>query len=248
MFKCSFCSYQSDSKLLFVKHNFQAHSTEMNFQYVCGIGSCPRVFERATTFNAFRSHCIRYHHNWKEQIIPFVGISEAAHTEDVTFSTRRNCVSDEEVENMDCDEVGNEISENDYINSSEENTADTHLDVEVAAARFLLNLKEKFKLSQVSLNYTIKAVEEITAISACNIKQSVLRKLHEEGITASSVSLDQCFLPVNPFVNLGTEYQQTKYYKERFNLIVRVNYFITVFLIIMLLHIGICNNFIRYIT
>ena len=33
--------------------------------------------------------------------------------------------------------------------------------LELAAAYFVLNLKEKFKLSQVLLNFAIKSVEEI---------------------------------------------------------------------------------------
>ena len=54
----------------FVKHLFDAHNTEETFNYICGISSCTRSFVTGATFEAFRDHCTRYHHNWKQEIIP----------------------------------------------------------------------------------------------------------------------------------------------------------------------------------
>ena len=67
----------------------------------------------------------------------------------------------------------------------------------------------------------MQAVNEITKLSANNIKQSVIKELQESGSTITScLDLDQYFLPVNPFDELNTEYQQTKFFKEKFGLVV----------------------------
>ena len=58
----------------------------------------------------------------------------------------------------------------------------------------------------------MQAVNEITKLSSNNIKQSVVKELQESGSTITSC-LDQYFLPVNPFDELNTEYQQTKVFK-----------------------------------
>ena len=66
--------------------------------------------------------------------------------------------------------------------------------IKTAAAKFLLNLKEKYKLTQVSLDYTVKAVEDLLLLSNKRLE--------------------------NPFEDLKTECQQNKFFKENFGLIV----------------------------
>lgn len=63
---CSYCSFCSDDNITFVKHLFQAHSSERNFQHVCGITSCPHTFNAATTYASFLTHCNRKHRNLRE--------------------------------------------------------------------------------------------------------------------------------------------------------------------------------------
>ena len=90
--------------------------------------------------------------------------------------------------------------------------------VKMAAAKFLLTLKERFKLIQASLDYTIKAVEEIMLLSA-----NVHRQSFVENRELASIPFDQHSSLANPFVGLKTEYQQTKCFKENFGLIVSYN-------------------------
>ena len=60
----------------------------------------------------------------------------------------------------------------------------SHVDtVKKAAANLVLPLKEKFKLSQSSIDYIIKAVEELTMLSTNTVKQSVMNNLHASGFT-----------------------------------------------------------------
>lgn len=68
MFICSYCSYRLKNKIFFIKHLFDTHNTEASFRYLCKISSCSHAFVSGDTFNAFRNHCMRYHHNWKERI------------------------------------------------------------------------------------------------------------------------------------------------------------------------------------
>ena len=71
MYPCTYCCYQSENKIFYVKHLFQAHNSATNFRYVCGISSCSCDFVTGDAFNAFRGLCTRCHHNWKEQIAKF---------------------------------------------------------------------------------------------------------------------------------------------------------------------------------
>ena len=86
--------------------------------------------------------------------------------------------------------------------------------VKMMAGKFILTLKEKFKLTQASLNYTIQTVNNITELSANSIKQSIMKELQESG-GIFTPSLDQCFLPINPFDELHTEYQQIMFFSCR---------------------------------
>ena len=94
---------------------------------------------------------------------------------------------------------------------------DGRTSLELTAAHFVLNLKEKFKLSQASLNFAIKGIEKIIEVSTNNIQDAVIKNL---SITTSNI--EQCFSQANPFINLKIEYQQTKYFKEHFGYIVRM--------------------------
>lgn len=49
-------------------------------------------------------------------------------------------------------------------------------DVVVNAAHFILNLKEKFKLSQVSLDFVIQSVEKLLRVSTDNIENFTSRR------------------------------------------------------------------------
>lgn len=80
--------------------------------------------------------------------------------------------------------------------------------LEMAAASFVLSLKEKFKLSQAALNFAITVVENI---STNNIQHSVMKILQESGSTAST---EHCFTSTNPFASLKTEYHKPNFLKK----------------------------------
>ena len=224
MFTCTFCSFRSENNVVFVRHLFDAHSSESNFNYVCGISSCGRNFATDATYEAFCDHCTRYHHNWRRTFIPTTGIEEL--TIDATLLATTN-ESRSSIEDDDIEDTLNCVEETlPFLESHGTEIVPVHRPrdddtsrMKMAAGNFVLTVKEKFKLTQASLNYIMQTVNEITKLSANNIKQSVMKELQGSG-SVIAPCLNQCFLPVNPFDELNTEYQQTKFFKEKFGLVV----------------------------
>ena len=71
MYSCIFCVFRSSNGINFVKHLFDAHSlTEPTFRYQCGISSCTHIFTQGFTYDTFRGHCARKHHNWQHGFTP----------------------------------------------------------------------------------------------------------------------------------------------------------------------------------
>ena len=89
--------------------------------------------------------------------------------------------------------------------------------LQTAAARFLLALKEQHRLTQVSINFLVEQVKLIVAGVVADVEEAVKSKLASEGVTTI---IHECFRDVNPFEGLETEYKQSKFYKENFNLVV----------------------------
>ena len=78
-------------------------------------------------------------------------------------------------------------------------------DIKKAAAKFIFMLKEKFKLTQASLDYTVTEVEALLTLSGA----FSFRKLR---------ACRQSYPP--PYDELKTEYQQTQVFQDNFGLTV----------------------------
>ena len=84
---------------------------------------------------------------------------------------------------------------------------------ERAAAMFLLTFKEKYMMPQAAINFATGAINGIID----SVRDSLLQSIQNDS--------DNISLPVNvqhedPFSSLRTEYQQTKFYREEFGMIV----------------------------
>ena len=195
-----------------MKHVFQAHCSESNFHYVCGITDCPHAFKTGATYASFLTHCNRKHSNWREilgrklclqfQIFPEL--------DDHSASSEGQPDVQEPMNLQQYDHSHDLCSSNELLTMSSEK-------VELAAARFLLTLKEKYRLTQASLNFALESVSDIINITSRNIEHAVCQELSESGISPSP----SCFHTPDPFSNLKTEYQQTKFHRDNFGLIVR---------------------------
>ena len=225
-YSCTFCSFRSGNGIEVVKHLFQAHTVEDNFCYVCVISSCTHAFTTGASFDTFCGHCARKHHDWKNGFIPTVNV-EAVGSTDIPYSSlglfdsgevEVGTVSCSTASDQDMDEADFNLSQTvNNTNKCEPEHAGPE-DVKMAAAKFLLTLKEEFKLTQTSLDYTIKAVVETMLLSANVHWQHFVE--HRE---LASIPFDQHSSFANPFVGLRTEYQQKKCFNENFGLIVHNN-------------------------
>ena len=224
LYTCKFCSFRSHNGIDFVKHYFEAHSFEATFHYICGISSCTRVFTSGSSFDAFRSHCNQKHNNWQHDFTPTLdyptvssadsectSIREASERVN-TADTSPDCENTQEGTNtIDCNFSNDGVMAHDPEQST--SNMSFHKDtIKIAAAKFILTLKEKFKLTQTSLDYTVKGVEELLLLSNKFLEQSVLE-------SPEFASSPFCFHS-SPFNDLKTEYQQTKFFKENFGLVV----------------------------
>ena len=223
-----FARFVQKNGIDFVKHIFKAHSFVATFHYKCGISSCTRVFTSGSSFDAFRSHCYQKHHNWQHDFTPTLEVGPAVSSagSDCTFIrevSERVSIADTPPDYESTQEDTNTIDynvSNDVVmpimaHDPEQSTSNMsfHKDIiKIAAAKFILTLKEKFKLTQTSLDYTVKGVEELLLLSSKYLEQSVSESL---GLASSPF----CF-HLSPFDDLKTEYQQTKFFKENFGLIV----------------------------
>ena len=192
---------------------FEAHCFEDSFTYNCKISSCSHAFKTGATYASFLTHCNRKHSNWREtlsattdhQINSFV-VNNLS--EEVAFASNINT-------EQDCD---SSVVLPDHDPCVDELCVYHEQSIEQATALFLLTLKEKYKLTQASLNFAISSLTNIVNMTINNIKELVHGQLAEMG--QSDLLLSSCFQQADLFSNLQTEYQETKYYKENFGLIV----------------------------
>ena len=105
---------------------------------------------------------------------------------------------------------------------------DTFLATKKSAALFLLSLKEKQKLTQVSLDKVIEGVTGLFQEQLSSLHSQIRSKLEEAGVDTATISgLSELFDQENvkhPFLGLETQHQQMKFYKENFTFVVS-NYY-----------------------
>ena len=105
-----------------------------------------------------------------------------------------------------------------------------------SSAIFLLGLKEKFKLTQVSLQGVVQSITGLNLQHAANLKAQVCTSILNRFIVSLTFDtqvfsilddsltdlqrerMEVCFKQLeDPFVGLCTQYQQMQYYKNNFN-------------------------------
>lgn len=220
---CIHCSFQCCSKLLLVKHEFEAHSTEANFRRTCDINGCPLLFR---SYGSFLSHANRKHPNWKEDLEAHAirSDSTASHTgiadsesvgvvtdsvpgdpgDDVLSDSGPGDSGDGDSEPDDSDGDSEPDDSGDGDSGDNLETYDpnqqtlgsetTNTDLQRTAALFLLTLKEKFKLTQTAVDFAMSSVKTMMDLVTSNA--------------------------VHPFSGLETEYLQNNYYRNYFDLVV----------------------------
>ncbi len=217
--ECKDCSFRCEELLNLIKHCFQTHSFEPAFSLVCGIQGCLHQFKFGSTFSSFKTHATRKHPNWRNEL--------GSHRASIQLSDDNNSVTyDPEVSSFDEVTYPNECpsSDSDTADESDGDTGPAR-SVEETAALFLLTLKEKYKLTQTALNFALGGVNQIVTGVCDSIEQSLKASIDTStlGFNISSV-----FEYNDPFSTLQTEYQQSKFYREHFGLVVSGKWLVAV--------------------
>lgn len=98
-------------------------------------------------------------------------------------------------------ESGSNTTLSDYAElctSTGEFCVENEQSVEQVAALFLLTLKQKYKLTQASLDFLVSPLTNIVNMAVRNIKESVYSQLSEIGQN-NDLSLSSCFLEIDLF-------------------------------------------------
>ena len=90
------------------------------------------------------------------------------------------------------------------------------------AALFLLTTKEHYQLTQSALDFITQQIQHMISFAVDDIDEAVRNYLAEQGLRGTPFSNEQLESLRSPFMHLQTEYLQNKFYRENFNLVVRI--------------------------
>ena len=160
---CSAASHLTFNVKGYVQHIrfFHAHHTDFNI--TCGIGGCQRSY---TNCGTFLNHVYAVHGESSKATCQV--LSQNSGSEDHDQSINHDEYNDEEEEG-EYENYGVELPSQNYDNQ-------IHCSQEFlqkSAATFLLGLKEKFKLTQVSLQGIIQGVTSLNSQNISTLKTQV---------------------------------------------------------------------------
>ena len=163
-------------------------------------------FKVGSTYSSFKTHASRKHPNWQadiENTVPF--------HEDPNELETPEPFGDHEQPASTSQSINNDAP------SSEDDVPNGTLSIERTAALFLLTFKERYMLPQAAINFAVSAVNGIVTSACESIQQSLLTSIN---LPTDEISTH--FEPEDPFASLQTEYQQTKFYRQVFGMVVSV--------------------------
>ena len=214
-FFCTLCPFRCTARLQLIQHSFQTHSVEPTFHFVCGIKGCLHTFKVGATYSSFKSHACRKHPNWQEHLDETVAVpSPVASLPDISQDNEPICTEVDEVHlDIDMTRYNEPISVSQPLSQSSNK-------VQRTAALFLLTFQEKYRLSEASINFAVGSINSIVE-GACEAARIAVEKLLESDASPSSIDLRACFEHQDDaFASLHTKYQQSKFYRDTFGLVV----------------------------
>ena len=228
LFKCSYCSYGSLNWKDLNRHNFVSHSNEPLILQRCIVSGCMQTF---CCYSSFNSHLSQKHRGVdlqsevRKSLLPSAsGFPELQNTSNRISNEEAVSmdINDEVVEPIDFKEVTNEENEEDNMCSSVPSAEEDAL--QRYAALLLLTSKECYKVTQSAINYITQQVQLMFSFAVDDIEEIVNKYLEDQGILADTTELNARLESLcNPFGSIGTEHMQTKCYREKFHLVVRVD-------------------------
>ena len=210
---CDYCSFRCGLKSQLVKHLFEAHSSEADFNYTCSMGGCAHFFQSGSKYSSFLSHVNRKHPNW-QSLLNSVDPTHTAGMMDVGQGDSGALTHGNSIVGYDDHPLS--------LDNETSMLSPTFTGVTNVAAQFLLILKEQHHLSQSAIDFTVASVNELVGHVCKKLKYSVEEVFQENEITTMG-DIDKCFESfTSPLDGLATEYQQNKFYREYLGLVVRV--------------------------
>ena len=218
---CYMCNhFQCSKNSCLVKHLFEVHSYEPNFTFACQVDHCPWSFTVGSKYASFLQHVSRKHPNWREKLDTSPPITSGtfvlsnllgSSSSDSDLGSAAPTTEDQlpslETDEENCNSAPRESeSDNQY-----------QMCASIAAGRFLLTLKERYNLSQAAVDFCVSSVKQMIGFTCQDLKDSIQDTLEKSGCSELLEGLRD---NINPFEELETEHQQTKFYKEHFGLVV----------------------------
>ena len=231
LFWCSFCSYRCLIWRDLNRHYFVAHSNEPLFLQKCVVTGCSQTFR---SYSSFNSHLNRKHRGIDVESEARKSLLSSSSGTSTSENAERTdgTVDSGGVAEMDIDAGSFESSEISPENEHEFEQEDDEVrgcqlypsndDRERSAALLLLTAKERYKLTQSAIDFITQQVQSIISYGVDDIQEVVQEWLENQGIAANFAELSARLEPLrNPFASIGTEYMQSKFYRDHFNLVVR---------------------------
>ena len=171
--------------------------------YACHVEQCPRAFTLGSTYSSL-SHATRKHPNWKELLDQAPPITKP----------KLNQSANSSASFLECESQGEIESDNDQQDDSNDpmdfstpewptdSSGDDVSDARKAAGKFLLGLKERYRLSQAAVDFTVGAVNQIISIVHEDLKKNVTQSLNSMGVAITDI--DYLFNPEDIFDGLET--------------------------------------------
>lgn len=163
IFTCTMCSAASHLKLHvsdYVKHLKIFHAHQSDFKVICGIGGCQRSY---TNLGTFQNHIYGMHSDGSCTII------EETEERILMNSTDLELDSESDAVYSDTDEL---YYENDVETDSSQQCSSESI-IQKSSALFLLGIKEKFKLTQSSINGIVQGVTALNQHHISILKSQV---------------------------------------------------------------------------
>lgn len=133
----TFCSYCCNVRLDLIKHLFSSHSVKAMFSFVCVIKGCRHSFKFGS------SHANRKHPNWQD----YVNELDATPLLPTSSSMHLNPESDSPSVNECLPELPEPVILDTALTSCPS--------AQRTAALFLLTFQERYKLSQIAINFAV---------------------------------------------------------------------------------------------
>ena len=205
---CSMCAFNTFSSEHLLKHTIRDHKNDPNFRVHCSL--CGASFEK---WNYFQRHVRRKH-------------AEEYNGDDFL----RTGSEDNGNNNLE-QEIANDIPE--LCNVNHEKLCSYNDKMQWNAAKYILTLKEKHRLTQRAVDATMEATKELVNQVVEVVKQKVIEKMTVHRINVDQIIQDEevfnsscgdsnasIFDTSFLFEQLDSQYLQTKFFTEKFNLVV----------------------------